>query len=95
MIKAVSMCELHLPGRGKRPSVSEKLGELWRTEKETTDAVTDTKSLAIQVLGSDLMDTITEANKQPPDVSFVCTTKHHHQCYHGNHILYLATFPLS
>ena len=69
VMKAVSMCELHLPSTCKRPSLSEKLGELWKTEKETNDAVLDTKSLAVQVLGSNLVDTITEANRQPPDVS--------------------------
>lgn len=69
VMKAVSLCELHLPGKCKRPSLSDKLGELWKTEKEANDAVVDTKSLAVQLLGSDLVDTITEANRQPPDVS--------------------------
>ena len=71
VMKAVSLCKLHLPDKCKRPSLSDKLGELWRTEKDTNDAILDTKSLAVQLLGSDLVDTITEANRQPPDVSML------------------------
>ena len=45
--------------------------QLWKTEKDTNDAILDTNSLTVQLLGSGLVDTITEANRQPPDVSML------------------------
>jgi len=51
---------------------SPHIAELWKNDRGTTETTTDKKQLAMSVLGSSLVDTLTEAICLPPSVS-LCT----------------------
>ena len=64
--KALEMCNKYLPKEleGQNPKVTASLKQLWETaeSKENEPA---------RVLGEDLVNVITEKNRQPPDVSHI------------------------
>ena len=81
VLKAINLCDKFLASKSqKRKKVqNESLKSLWGTTNqcEQVDPAT--------VLGQDLVDTITEKNKQPPDVSYAysiiqCVTCKNYSC---------------
>lgn len=56
----------------KEVAPTSAFGEIWK--RDAGSAITmdlDTKEMATSILGKNLVDTLTEADKQPPDVSML------------------------
>ena len=70
--KAVDLCHSHLPqsSSSTQPSRSSRISTLWKTQQEaTSQAPVDKVNLASAVLGEQLVQTITQKHREPPDVS--------------------------
>lgn len=55
-----------------KDKASPHIAELWKNDPGINETTTDKKQLATAVLGAGLVDTLTEDNHQPPDVSVAC-----------------------
>ena len=72
--KANSLCDVYIgkSGSKSKPSLhNRKMGALWKSQHDEPPGATCIAGPAgaTAVLGSELVDTITEKHKQPPDVS--------------------------
>ncbi len=66
---AVELCKLHLPQPKESKKQSSAIAHLWKKPTEETHSSKDPVKLATSVLGEKLVDTLTEKNREPPDVS--------------------------
>jgi hypothetical protein len=71
--KAISLCSLHAstPCRKTAPKdvTSLAIGTLWKRGEGDEEEIADRKQLATSILGMNLVNTLTEENHEPPDVS--------------------------
>ena len=65
--KALKLCQSHLP---IRQSATSSIASLWREEElqSTNTTPLNAHSVAVAVLGEELVATVTEENQKPPDV---------------------------
>ena len=72
--KAVDLCSSYLPQTARcRVTTSTSIATLWKEQQSGSElpGPVDKKELATSILGEKLVDTLTEKNQQPPDVSYV------------------------
>ena len=70
--KANSLCDVYIgkSSSKSKPSLhNRKMGALWKSQHDEPPGAIAGPAGATAVLGSELVDTITEKHKQPPDVS--------------------------
>ena len=69
--KAVSLCSSHYHVPGTNAKSPPNFATIWNQNTgEKLPVACDRKEHALQVLGSDLVNVITEENREPPDVSY-------------------------
>ncbi len=76
--KATSLCDAYITTASKRklPSFNEKMGVLWKSRCDELPGDIAGSAAATVILGPQLVHTIMEKDKQPPDVS--CSPLLHH-----------------
>ncbi len=85
--RANSLCDQYLkktPSKHKPTSLSQKMDDLWKSQCEPGPCgVSEPATAATAALGQQLVDTITEKHKQPPDVSCYGWDSYHcyYQCF--------------
>ena len=77
--KAVDLCSSYLPQTARcRVTTSTSIATLWKEQQSGSElpGPVDKKELATSILGEKLVDTLTEKNQQPPDVSYMFDMMH-------------------
>lgn len=69
--QAIDMCRNYIPKSSNR-IIDNPISDLWKNKTSNSPkSPTNSKELATQVLGEQIVNTITERNKDPPDVSYI------------------------
>lgn len=73
--KAINLCSSHIstPSHKSAPKdmASSAIGTLWKRGEGDEEEITDRKELATSILGTSLVNTLVEENREPPDVSHI------------------------
>ena len=65
---AIGLCHKHTASIGQQSIKNGRLHTLWSREEHHINE--DITTVATSILGKELVDTLTELHKEPPDVSF-------------------------
>ena len=100
---AVALCKCHLSETKERKKVTSAISSLWKGEAGEVHSSLDPSTRAESVLGTNLVEKLTEKNREPPDVSNIqhvhLVLLHHCTCItllklytHALHCMYFHNY---